>query len=182
MTSSVDPNLVAEAERFADEIAELLDLTIAGDPPISALARENRVVVAPFTGSGEKTDLPLLVSGEHRLDLRIEYLCTWDFAGHYLAIEKSEFALKMPLLREALIRFDYARDHSWLLPTFDCTRNRQRSAGFMPSPALRSPHAYSNCICLSGADGCVPPWRTSSTSQSTTWPWTLSRPPRRASR
>lgn len=111
--SSVDPELVREANAFADEIADLLSRTVTEDPPIRALARANRVVVAPLDGDGNKVDIPLTVVGENRLDLRIEYRCTWDFAGRYLAIDKSEFALKVPHLREALIRFDYVRDHSW---------------------------------------------------------------------
>lgn len=111
--ASVEPGLAAEAERFAEDIADLIAKTVSDDPPIRALARGNRLVVAPFGDTGERVNIPLVVKGQHRLDLRIEYLCTWDFAGRYLAIDKSEFALKVPHLREALIRFDYVRDHSW---------------------------------------------------------------------
>lgn len=110
---TVDAELAAEAQRFAEEIADLIARTVSDDPSIRALARGNRVVVAPFEESGEKVDVPLFVADEHRLSLRIEFLCTWDFAGRYLAIEKSEFALKVPHLREGLIRFDYLRDHTW---------------------------------------------------------------------
>ncbi|MEX2620204.1 MAG: hypothetical protein WD250_08290 [Egibacteraceae bacterium] len=111
--SSVDPALADEAQRFADEIADLLARTVSENPPIRALARNDRVVVAPFDDRGETVTIALSVAGDHRLELLVEFLCTWDFAGRYLAIEQSEFALKMPHLREPLIRFDYVRDHSW---------------------------------------------------------------------
>jgi hypothetical protein len=112
-TSSADPDLLAEAARFAEEIADLLHRTVCDDPPIRALTVGSRVVVAPYNGDGEKLDIAMSIAGEHRLDLRIEFRCHWDFTGKFLAIEQSEFALKIPHLREALIRFDYLHDHRW---------------------------------------------------------------------
>ncbi|MEX2549379.1 MAG: hypothetical protein WD638_04060 [Nitriliruptoraceae bacterium] len=112
--SKADPELIAEAERFADDIADLLERTVSEQPPIRALAVEGRVLVAPFAADGDqREDIPLTVQGERRLDLRLEFRCAWDFARKFLAIESSRFALKLPHLGEPLIRFDYLRSHTW---------------------------------------------------------------------
>lgn len=108
-----DPQLVVEAERFAEEISDLLQRTVCDDPPIQALTAGGRLLVAPFGEDGERCDIPLQIAGETRLGLRIEFLCNWDFTGKFLAIEKSEFAVKVAHLNEPLIRFDYLHGHSW---------------------------------------------------------------------
>lgn len=81
MMSRADPDLIAEAERFAEEIADLLHRTVRDDPPIRALTVGNRVVVAPYSDEGDKLDVAMTVAGEHRLDLRIDFRCHWDFTG-----------------------------------------------------------------------------------------------------
>lgn len=112
--SDVDPDLILEAERFADDLADLLEKTVSDQPPVRALAVEGRVLVAPITEDGEqRADIPLSVRGEHRLDLRFDFRCSWDFARKFLAVESSRFALKLPHLGEPLIRFDYLSTHTW---------------------------------------------------------------------
>lgn len=65
-------------------------------------------MVAPYEDTGDKVHIPLIVAGEHRLDLRLEYRCSFDFTGEYLAIE-TKFALSLPHLPEPVVRFDYVR-------------------------------------------------------------------------
>lgn len=110
---TTDPKLLEEARRFADEIADLLHRTVcADDPPVRAQAHDGRAVVGPVNEDGHSTTLPLMIRGEPRLDLRLQLRCTWDFTGHYLAIEQSTYALTWPG-GEPLVRFDYDRNRSW---------------------------------------------------------------------
>lgn len=109
---TTDPDLLSHAQNFRDEIAGLLHGTVCDEPPIGAVERGGRVVVAPYNEHLDKVPVPLSVAGQHRIDLRVEFRCTWDFTGQFLAIEWSEFALTLPG-GEALLRVDYVRDHSW---------------------------------------------------------------------
>lgn len=112
--SDADPDLILEAERFADDIADLLERTVSDQPPVRALAVGGRVLVAPFAEDGDqRADIPLGVRGKHRIDLRFDFRCSWDFARKFLAVESSRFALKLPHLGEPLIRFDYLSSHTW---------------------------------------------------------------------
>lgn len=108
-----DPQLLDRAEEFAADLADLLDRTVADDAPVRAQVHGTRIVVGAFDSDGEATTVPLQVQGEHRLALRLRFQCEWDFARRFLAIDSSEFALKLPHRSEPLIRFDYLRDHSW---------------------------------------------------------------------
>jgi hypothetical protein len=100
--------LAVDAQRFADEIVDLLDGTIcSGDAPITAEAVGNRVRVAAVDEKGDSLGMPLHIAGEHRLDLHILYWCTWDFTGRFLAIHESKFALALPGVKEPLVRVEY---------------------------------------------------------------------------
>lgn len=103
------PEVALEAATldFANEVADLLEQTVADDPPITAAVQENRVVVAAFNEQGDETSIPLKVAGEKRLALRVRYLCSWDSSGAFLAIAKSAFTVSLQALTEPLVRFDY---------------------------------------------------------------------------
>jgi hypothetical protein len=108
-----DPALFDAAHAFAAEVAELLHDTVADDPPIRAEVVGERVVVAALDDEGETVSVPLTVAGDRRLDLRVRFRCIFDFTGRYLAVEQSEFALILPLVRHPVARFDYSRARDW---------------------------------------------------------------------
>lgn len=108
-----DSNLLAVAQDFANELADLLHQTVVSDPPIRAQVLGERVLVGAINEEGESVDLPLLIAGERRLDLRISFRCTYDYTGRFLAIEQSEFALLLPTVRHPVVRFDYVRARPW---------------------------------------------------------------------
>lgn len=111
--TAADERLVQKAGEFADEVADLLVRTVCDDPPVTAQVRGNRVVVATLDEDGDEVAIPLRIAGEHRLDLKVRFRCTWDSTGQFLAISDSEFALALPRLREPLVRFDYQRDRRY---------------------------------------------------------------------
>lgn len=111
--TDADPALVETASEFAAEVADMLHRTVVDDPPIGAQVGGDRVVVGAFDQDGNTVDLPLSIQGEHRLDLRVSFRCTFDFTGSFLAIEESEFALIVPAVRHPVVRFDYVRDRAW---------------------------------------------------------------------
>jgi hypothetical protein len=74
---------------------------------------DDRVLVGAFDDEGNTVDMPLRIDGEHRLDLRVSFRCTFDFTGSFLAIEQSEFALLVPTVRHPVVRFDYVRERPW---------------------------------------------------------------------
>jgi hypothetical protein len=112
MAKTDDP-LLAVAQNFADEVADLLDKTITQDAPMRAQVVDDRVDVAALSDVGESVAMPLTIEGQHRLDLRVRFGCTFDFTGQFLAIEQSEFALVLPTVRQPVVRFDYVRERAW---------------------------------------------------------------------
>ena len=126
--TTADQSLLDAAQDFAEDIADLLSRTIAEDPPIRAQVLGGRVVVGGFDQDGQSVDIPLLISGQHRLNLRISFRCSFDFTGAFLAIEQSEFALLVPYVRHPVVRFDYVRERAWDPLMSSCMRSLQRSA------------------------------------------------------
>lgn len=111
--TDADPALIGTASEFAAEVGDLLDRTVVDDPPIGAQVADDRVVVGAFDHDGNTVDMPLAIQGEPRLDLRVSFRCTFDFTGSFLAIEQSEFALILPIVRHPVVRFDYVRERAW---------------------------------------------------------------------
>jgi hypothetical protein len=109
MSAGLDPDLLTTAQEFADEVAHLLDGTIADDPSVKAQVVSDRVLVAAIDDDGDTATLPLNIAGRRQLDLRVSFRCTFDFTGSFLAIEESEFALILPAVRQPVVRFDYVR-------------------------------------------------------------------------
>lgn len=109
-----DPELLSKAEEFADEVAAVLNGTIAVDAPVRAAVVGSACQVAPYTADDERTvDLPLYIREEHWLDLRVRFLCRWDFTGQFLAVKESTFAVIRARERDPLIRFHYQGDRQW---------------------------------------------------------------------
>ena len=104
--TEAEPALIETASEFAAEVSDLLDRTVVDEPPIGAQVADDRVVVGAFDDDGNTVDMPLAIQGEHRLDLRASFRCTFDFTGSFLAIEQSEFALIVPTVRHPVVRFD----------------------------------------------------------------------------
>ena len=111
--TDAEPDLIDTAQEFAAEIGDLLAQTVVDEPSVGAQVAGERVIVGAFDDDGNSVDLPLTIQGEHRLDLRVSFRCTFDFTGSFLAIEQSEFALIIPTVRHPVVRFDYARARSW---------------------------------------------------------------------
>ena len=113
MMTPTDPELLATAEDFAGDIADLLDCTVADAAPVRAQVSNDRIVVGTVREDGGITSVPLKVQGEYRLGLRLHFQCQWDFARRFLAVHSSAMALTLPRWREPLIRFDYLESHTW---------------------------------------------------------------------
>lgn len=76
-----DEELLSVADEFAHQIAETLDHTVASSTPVTARVRGSSVVVAAYNEHGDLATIPLHIRDEHRLDLRFEYWCRWDFTS-----------------------------------------------------------------------------------------------------
>lgn len=139
--TEADPTLVAAAQDFAQEIADLLAGTVAADQPIGAQIAADRVVVSAFDDDGNSVDVPLRIAGENRLNLRVSFRCTFDFTGAYLAIEQSEFALLLPSIREPIVRFDYVRDRPWAAAHVQL-HAESSAAGFLRAHARKASETW----------------------------------------
>lgn len=140
MTSD-DSILFGAAQDFAAEVADLLHHTVADDPPIRAQLVGQRVAVAALDEEGSTTNIPLVVANEHRLDLRVSFRCIFDFTGAYLAVEKSEFALILPVVRDPVVRFDYVRDRDWA-PAHIQLHAESSSIGYLRALAGKRPETW----------------------------------------
>lgn len=135
----VDAALEAAAADFANEIADLLDQTVARDSPIQAAVQAERIVVAAFNDQGDETGIPLRVADEERLSLHVRFLCTWDSSGAFLAITRSTFALSLQALTEPLVRFDYDASRTWA-PSHVQVHGESSALGYaLATQALKKP-------------------------------------------
>jgi hypothetical protein len=109
-----DPDPLRLAQEFADELNGTLAAVLPGDLP-EAVAEwrggsNPRVVVSPRTTGdtdGKVAVIPLSISGDHRLNLRVEMFCALNRA-RYLVIEESKITLELADSRAApLFRFEY---------------------------------------------------------------------------
>lgn len=94
-------------------MAAMLHGTVSPGVVIEATVRGSRVVVST---PGEKpTERPvhLTINGDHLLDLHVEWRCTWDHAGRYIAVVVSNFAVAFPVTRNPLLRIEYVKDRTW---------------------------------------------------------------------
>lgn len=105
-----DPDLVREAQAFADDVANLLQSTVADDAPIRAEVQGDRVLVAALDVDGGTILIPLVINGQRAAQLRVEYECVWDHERKYLAIEESRYALLSSVIAEPILRFEYRRE------------------------------------------------------------------------
>lgn len=108
-----DEALVTRAAEFAEQSAQTLERTIASSAPVTAQVRGVNVVVAPYNDHGDRTSVPLSINAEHRLDLRVEYWCRWDFTRQFLSVQESILALTVADLGEPLVRFEYMQDRPY---------------------------------------------------------------------
>lgn len=139
--TDADPALIETASGFAAEVGDLLDRTVVDDPPIGAQVADDRVVVGAFDHDGNTVDMPLAIQGEPRLDLRVSFRCTFDFTGSFLAIEQSEFALILPIVRHPVVRFDYVRERAWASAHVQL-HAESSAVGFLRAHAGKTPETW----------------------------------------
>lgn len=104
------------ARKFADEVNELISGVIPNAPEFKAVLKSEspsngepgRVWIVSVTGARENL-IPLTIKGEHRLDLRVIFHCTWDSVGSFLAIERSSFEVNVAGDNNPLFRYEYLR-------------------------------------------------------------------------
>lgn len=120
MTATPDPTqtLKSLAEDFADQLTARVQRIIADSPPFEAVVRppgrsgQGRVLVTPLASSDPVTqrDIPLKVSGQHRLSLMVRFECCWDTGQSFLAIDESLVHVFSEESTDPLFRVEYVRD------------------------------------------------------------------------
>jgi hypothetical protein len=108
-----DPLLLATAQEFADEVAEVLTGTVVDEVMIVAHVHGDRVTIGPVNEQGLNCLVTLPVADNATVRLDISYSCAWDSAGRYLMVERSKIAVHIAHLGEPLIRFEYLRNRSY---------------------------------------------------------------------
>ncbi len=107
-----DDELRQEALTFASSLTETVRSALGQRvPPFRALAAPatSRLVVKQETPTG----IELAVDGVVMLRLLVEFRCTWDHSGAFLAVDRSSIQVTAPQGgAEPLFRFDYNRDSS----------------------------------------------------------------------
>lgn len=119
-------NTRAKAQTFAEEVQQIIDATLPAyshcDPDdrrvrCLAASRSGHFAIHPGAPTASEPTrgarLPLLKDGKRVASLRLNYLCTDDHRGEYLAVHRSSFELlgygggdnKAPI-----VRLDYLRD------------------------------------------------------------------------
>lgn len=107
--SAEDPALLQQCERFAEEIAGVLQRTVDPAAQVRARVHEDRVSLGPIKPDGSSTRIPLTISRRSAAWLDLSMSFGWDHAGRYLAVEKSQFAVGAHGVGEPLIRVEYVR-------------------------------------------------------------------------
>lgn len=108
-----DPKLQQEALGFAERLTTTVRSAFGVQvPPFRAVAapETSRFVVKQDAPMG----LELRVDGVVLLQLSVEYRCTWDHRGAYLAVEESSIGVSTPQGGEPLFRFEYVRSNGGL--------------------------------------------------------------------
>jgi hypothetical protein len=108
-----EANLEQEALAFAERLTATV--RSAFGPHVPAF----RAVAAPETSrfvvkQDAPTGIELRVDEVVLLQLSVEYRCTWDHLGAYLAVEESSIGVSTPGGGEPLFRFEYVRDNGGL--------------------------------------------------------------------
>lgn len=109
-------DLRAEAEAFAAELTRLLHDVFAGvldDPPsfvaVAAPERSNseqRVSVS----LRDSVEVPLMIDGEHWLNLVAEYQCHWDHVKSFLAVRSASISVAPARKGAPLFRYEFIAD------------------------------------------------------------------------
>lgn len=86
---------------FADEIGSLLKNVFGKSMIVDVTEWHGRFLVRVIP------PLELTISGEALATLTVEFRCTWDSAGTFLAVEKSTIKLTALLDRAPIFRFEY---------------------------------------------------------------------------
>lgn len=102
-------SLLAQAEEFADRLTRIFR-TVAPESgpfvPTILVDRGDRLAVRQEPGDG----VPLSVDGVPLIYLTARFRCTWDGAGHFLAVEQSTVAAYVGKPSgQALFRYEYLR-------------------------------------------------------------------------
>jgi hypothetical protein len=110
----VDTDLLEKVLIFVGQLVNTIESSILGiQHPLKTQIFENSKIVIT---TREEGGLPLSVDGEHLLSLKVDYHCTWDSGGSFLAVDKSTFELVLPEVTEPLLRYDYLRSPKSDLP------------------------------------------------------------------
>lgn len=119
--------LEAEAAQFTEQLNELVSEVFLGKQHkffylvIDSKSPKISIDIKDFSGLEAKPSwLEMKTQGEDPITLRVSvsFACTWSREKEFLAIENSEFALRMKMRDEPLIRYDYQKSmHSKGLPS-----------------------------------------------------------------
>ena len=102
--------LEAEVSRFAESLSETIRLVLDRDLSFSVkvgpVGPEQRITVEQADEDG----IELVVGGKPFLRLQVRYRCSWNTDSRFMAINSSEFKLKVEGVAEPLLHYDYNRD------------------------------------------------------------------------
>jgi len=117
--AAVNPDLIARASAFADDITSRLHRVVKTEKSLSALLMPGRnggrVMVGIVEDDGFGT-FPLYIDDKHRLDLLLKFNCCMDSSGKHLATEASWFHITAKGDKAPLFRFEYVRDFQTGVP------------------------------------------------------------------
>lgn len=104
-------SLHGQARRFAEALSASVSGFLGRDIPFEAdnLAGGDKVSVQDEGAAG----ITLEIDGSALLSLAIVYRCTWDGAGHYLAVDSSKISVHPSAKPQGdpLFRFEYEREN-----------------------------------------------------------------------
>lgn len=106
----MDAALLCHVNSFAEDVHRMLTQVFpAAIAPLKVTASAGgspHIVI----GQGERAGIELVVDSDALLRLTFRFWCTWDSAGHYLAVRKSEFGVGSIVSDTPLFRYDYVSD------------------------------------------------------------------------
>ena len=111
-------SLEALAHDFAEQITATVTKVVPTCHAFRARALQNHNLERFVVRQEPDTGIPLCVGGAPLLTLTVNYQCTWDTPGHFLAVEKSDFKVwpGSEAKGEPLFRYEYLRNTPADLP------------------------------------------------------------------
>lgn len=129
------PSLVEQAERFGDDVTNVVKGAFGIDPDVQVIESQGRYVI-------KMSPVPLKASGEDLATLTMSIRCCPDTADTYIAVEKSSYIVAAQVTREPIIRFDYDREaHSKPASHVQIHAHRGELTALLSKAGHKTPHS-----------------------------------------